>query len=379
MFPLFLTHMGPLIVISSLLCYQSYAATASAVSRPVGSIKIELLAETDTILAVPFLRYSEATLEVNSVTGVSNEQWTLGNLTVPPNFAPNDKFAASYFAQFDDGPMAGKFYTIIASGSSSISVDPAGDSLSISELIGYRIKIYPYWTIGTLFDSLKSFYPTTNSLGIATTLEILVFDVQPGVNPSATRSYFYFIDGANVSGGDGWRTKGGNSTLAYADDQIDQTSYVAIRNKSVDEATLVISGEVSTTPYVTPLLRLNETAAQDNTVGLVTPIPVSLSESGLYESGAFVPTGTFIGGSGDRLFVFNPLDTGFNKAASEAYFYYEGSDFPDGWKKLGQDLNADFGGTKVFRPGQGFLIRKAENGAISEDTWIYNRFYENDY
>lgn len=376
----------PGLLLAGLSCLTEVVGVTS-VSRPVGGLEITLLAETDNIVAPPFLRYSEQYLAINSVSGGNNEVWTLGSPAVPPSFGTNAYAPPvtdpppqpTHFAMIETGPSRGKFFDILSHDATSVTIDPAGEILNPDDLEEERMKIYPHWTIGTFFKALEDFHPASFSGGSDAKVRIFLFGGHEGENPSAARTYYYYS--GSDDGGPGWRRSGFNSTIITAHEIIDHTSYVIVRNGSTETKSFVMSGEVSTTSFSTPLLRILPTIAQDNVVGIASPIPVSLADSKLYESGAFKGSPYGGGFGGDSLFLFNPDQSGLNKSSNETFFFYTGEDDGGpGWRKKGSPLTIIQNNYNAFVPGLGVVVRKEPDGELpSFDPWFFTRPYENEY
>jgi hypothetical protein len=99
------------------------------------------------------------------------------------------------------------------------------------------------------------------------------------------------------------------------------------------------------------LLAANPSTRQDNPVSLPRAVPLSLTQSGLFESGAFNASPT-PGNRTDELFIFDNTLTGIDRTATKIYYYGNGA-----WRRLGAGT-ADVGGDLVFSPNVGVIIRK---------------------
>ena len=105
---------------------------------------------------------------------------------------------------------------------------------------------------------------------------------------------------------------------------------------------------------------------QDNYVGLQRPVPVSLNDSGLIESGAF-SSSPLPGARTDELLTFDNTVVARNKSSNASYYYWQGA-----WRQVGGG-NAEFGTSLIFQPGTGVIIRKGTNNVsavwANDATW----------
>jgi uncharacterized protein (TIGR02597 family) len=93
---------------------------------------------------------------------------------------------------------------------------------------------------------------------------------------------------------------------------------------------------------------------QDNSVGLIRASAVTLNNSGLISSGAFLAS-PLPGTRTDELLKFDNSIAEKNKTSSAIYYYWSNA-----WRRVGAG-STDFGDTPVFTPGTGLIIRKATN------------------
>jgi len=100
-------------------------------------------------------------------------------------------------------------------------------------------------------------------------------------------------------------------------------------------------------------LRTQSDLRQDNAIGLIRPMAVSLDASGLISSGAF-QSSPLPGSRTDELLTFDNTVASRNKSASAIYYYWSNA-----WREVGFG-NADVG-ANLLLPGTGFIIRKATN------------------
>jgi len=347
------------------------ASAAEYVTNPVGYVEVPLPAESDSILAVPLLPSN--VLEAEILT-VEDDVWFLGINGVSSNLDAA-VLEDGCFIQVNSGTYKGYTFPILACEDDGILVDYALMDVVPADLEGCRVKVHPYWRLGALFEALESFHPTVNISGAGAELEVLLSDVRAGINLSSSHTYYYY--NGPMFGGPGWREVGTNFMEMKDDLLIDHESLFIIRNKSADGLDYCFAGEVSMTSYVTQLLRLSDDSPQDNKVGALVPVEMTLSESCLYESGAFRGTSNLTGSGGDLLLMYDTSKTGYNLATSSTYYYYTGSMFGGpGWRKVGGNFMTIEDDAVVFLPGRGFIIRKASDGTISADVWSIETSYE---
>jgi uncharacterized protein (TIGR02597 family) len=273
-----------------------------------------------------------------------------------------------YYVLVTEGPKEGRYYDILDNTSTTLQVDLAGDTLEGQLTAGTKIKIIPHWTFGTLFPDGEGVH-TTSSHSAAqrpTTVLMPPTDV-PGKNLASTALYYYYT-GATAPG-PGWR-KSGASTVLANDDVIIPDIPLIIRHNIETPTTVTIVGDVQWSGFATVLNILDGDQDQDNFIGTKVPIGMTLAESKLFESGAFVGSASHSAAQRqDVLLVFDNSVVGKNKASSTIYYYYTGATAPGpGWRKSGASTvlaNDDV----VFDIGKGVVIRKKATGSPSSTVW----------
>ena len=337
------------------LCSTITSVAATATTDPVGYNTISLLANSDTYVSVPFQRPAAFVGQVSSVSGnvitvAGTPGWTASQFVYASGSQSN-----TYYAFIRSGTKEGNYYTVTANGANTLTIDLAGDTLS-GLAANDSISVVPYWTLGTLFpasDAGVSFTITTTSASPQT--QILLPDLSStGINLSASKVYRHRTGT--------WKLVGGLNP-SYDDDILLPDSYFIVRNAS-SAGTLTQTGAVVLQKFVTPLITSN-TTKQDNAVAIQRPIPVSLNDSGLIASGAFVASNPTGPRTGDELLVFDNSASIINKSASAIYFYRSGA-----WRKVGAaNASDDFGATIVFGPTSGVIIRKATSAGGASANW----------
>ncbi|MEO7414240.1 MAG: TIGR02597 family protein [Opitutaceae bacterium] len=335
-------------------------AAATVTSEPVGFSSVSLPPASDTFVAVPFLRpavFSGRISEVNgntlAVEGTAT--WSAGQLVYAAGAQPN-----TYFVLIGSGALEGGTFTVTANGANTLTVDLAGGSLN-GVAAGDAIRIVPYWTLGTLFPTASagvSFTPTTDAASPQTIVSLFV-PPSVGINPEPAATFFFF-SGA-------WRQSGQSPSLSRDDQVVGLHSPLKVRNAG-SGGVLVTAGAV-VMQKLALRIRTQTGGQQDNLIALTRPVPVTLNDSGLAASGAFIASATALSRA-DLLMVTDNTVQGINKAASAFYIYQDSA-----WRKLGQPLNQDFGADVVFDSAKSVAIRAAPTSDGATRLWINSASY----
>lgn len=331
------------------------AAVATTSSLSVGYTTIPLLPESDTIVSVPFFRPA-------AFTGTSS---TAGGSTISVASAPGwaaNQFAyqagtqpVTYFVAMKSGAKEGHLFRVLGNDSASVSVDLGQDTLS-GIVAGDRFSLVPYWTLGTLFPAAATgveFGETAATGPEGTRLLMLPFPGQE-INPPPAASFVY---SAGL-----WRSVGALTGASKNDEIVRPDTYFVIQNPGVAR-TFIASGAVVMEKAVS-LVATHPAHAVDNSLVPPRPVPVSLNDSGLIASGAFL-TSASAAQRTDVLVIFDNTTVGTSKPAADFYFYAN-----SGWRKIGQPLTQEFGADLVFGPGKAAFIRKASTPTASVTRWI---------
>lgn len=335
----------------------------TAYTEPVGFVKTNCLAGSDTMVSLPLIRPPEF---VGTIDSISSNVLTISGT---PNWTTNQFVYVSgtqpktYYAILASGtsahPREGMHYLISANGTNSVTLDLNGDSLS-GVGPATSILIVPYWTLATVFPSTDagvSFLSSGSPFSKAT--EILIPNYSgTGTNLSAAKSY-YFYNSA-------WRQTGRSTGENHNDDILVPKGYFTLRNNT-SASTLTLSGNVLMKKAMLPLVT-GTSLKQDNFASVMRPVDVKLNDTGLISSGAFkVSSSPF--SRADELLVFDNSVAGKNKSASAVYYYYNNA-----WRKSGQSTSLDFG-TDVLSASSGFVIRKATTTSGSTQFWQNDKTY----
>ena len=327
---------------------------ANVTTEPSGFYKIALSGSSDTVVSLPFVRPKAACGLVQSASGNvvtvnGSPGWTTGQFVYSAGTQPN-----SYYIYFRNGAKEGNYYPITANATASLTLNLSGATLAgVSG--NDRFDIIPYWTLATVFPNGQGINasPTPGNR----TTEVLVQDVNAvGIDLSASGIY-YFWSGS-------WRQLG-QGTANKNDDVLLPDACFVVRHHIAGNTTLTLRGSVLMSKWVVPLAT-HPSTKQDNPVSLPRPVQISLTQSGLFESGAFNASAT-LGNPTDELFTFDNTLTGTDRTATAIYYYWGGA-----WRRVGAGT-ADVGADIVFAPAATAVIRK--NLGSSTPLWVNTPTY----
>jgi len=229
---------------------------------------------------------------------------------------------------------------------------------------GTRLSVVPYWTLATAFPEGRGVH---RSSAFTRRTQILIPDyVNSGINLAPLATY-YFLTNATFPNGI-WQ-KVNDGLTNKNDDILLPDLFFTVRHLIAEPTVFTARGSVPVSNLATPLVA-NASGRQDNFVALARPAVVTLDQSALFESGAFVASSFFT--RKDELLVFDNTQTNRNKAPSATY-YYRGD--LSRWLRVNDAQGTygtnNMGNQAVFVPGNGFIIRKSAvtpAGALS--SWI---------
>jgi uncharacterized protein (TIGR02597 family) len=327
--------------------YQLVSSTRA--SNPAGYVKLSLLGNSDSFVSLPFICPGATRAIVESVSGnvitVSGAPgWTANQFVYASGTQSNH-----YYACFVSGAIEGRLYPVTANGTDTVTLNLGADTLS-GIVAGDVFSIEPYWTLATTFP---------NGAGVLTSptpgnryTEILTPSfTNSGINLSAAKISYY--------NGGTWKQVS-DGAVNHNDDIILPNTHFIVRHNVSTNTTLTLMGSVATTKLAINL-QTQTTTDQDNYIGLMRPAAVSLTDSGLINSGAFAAS-PLPGSRTDELLVFDNTTANRNKSASAVYYYWNNA-----WRQVGAG-STDVGANLIFQPGTGVIIRKDTTNAIP--TWI---------
>lgn len=354
--------------------HQSVQAQSAANTDIVGFVSVTALGNSDTRFSAPLHRPTAYQGVVGSVSGdVITVQGTPAWATSPQSWVyASGTQSNTYYVEFGSGAKEGMYYSVIANGANTLTLELANDTIEGSVVSGDIIRIIPYWTFSTLFPGQVGITGTTASGGAGAATKILFPDlITAGKNLATAFTYFYYTGTGGI--GPSWRRAG--SGVAVMNDQVILPDVpVIIRQDGVGTSAIqVVTGAVANNSRAYVLNTLAASTDQDNAISVDVPVPMTLTESNLAQSGAFVGT-TSAGGAtgGDRLFVYDNATVGINKAPI-VYFYYIGAGGPM-WRRVGGGPAAQ-DSVQVFQPGNGYVIRKAGAASPYSVVWTLTPSY----
>ncbi len=361
------------------LCALSTLAQAQVYSPIVGFNTVTALGNSDTRFSVPLHRPQAFQGVVQSVAGsVITVQglpgWTLNQFVYSAGVQSN-----TYYVSVGSGNKGGMYYTVtgnsVDSGTpdtSTITVDAAGDVLDGGSgiLNGDSVSVIPYWTFSTLFPGQQGITTTTAANGSGAMTRVFVPDVTSAGSNLAAISQYYYYTGASF-GGAGWRKTGGGLSTIRDNETISPDVFVVIRQDNVGTSTiLTATGTVPTGNRRYVIGTISANVDQDNAIAVDVPVPLTLAQSKLFESGAFTAAPNANGTGGDKLFVYDDTTVATNKSAAKQYYYYNGASFGGaGWRLSGGGLSTIRNDEVVFQPGSGYIIRKLATPSPATVIW----------
>jgi uncharacterized protein (TIGR02597 family) len=361
------------VLFASFALAAAVRAQTSVATDPVGFVTTSLRAASDNNFGVPLHR---ASVLQTTITAVNGNVLSVAAAMTPSQFVYNtpaqtDNFYV-YVISSATAALAGSWYHVTGNDATTITViSNSGSTLQAQGLAsGDKISVIPFWTLNTLFPNGAGIDATTSLSSLKTQVFFLPQAIS-GTNLAAEAVYFYY----GGSPGAGWYNLG---TFAPANDQfISPESYVIIRNVGAAKS-LTVTGTVPASgggAITTPLGTLAAGKAQDNFVLNPLPIPLTLAQLKLYESGAFTPT-TSISAVKDQLLLFDSTTTGYNLAASAVLFYYYAgpANAANGWYNLGT-FAGPLNDTQLVAGGAGFIVRKAAAPSPSSVNWTLTSPY----
>ncbi|MEC8333581.1 MAG: TIGR02597 family protein [Verrucomicrobiota bacterium] len=304
---------------------------------PVGYVTFTAADSVDTKFGLPM---EQTALFSTSVVSVAS-----GEVTTSVDAL---SASSSHYLQFTDGVLAGQWFQVTASTTSSITV--AEDLESLGAADGDSFKVVPFWTLSTLFGT--DFPVSTNVF--APVAQVILNDVTAvGINKAPAFNYAYH-DGSSGFVGAGWFDV--NSAFSGSKDNVllAPNTFITIRNVSGSEFSLIVPGAVPTVQLSIAVVA-DPSNLNDNLVYNPYPADLQLSLSSLTDvvdvsTNVFAPT--------SQVIVYTSF-SGLNPSPTANYAYHDGSSgfVGAGWF----DVNSAFAGsqdTVTIPAGGAFIIRK---------------------
>ncbi len=375
-------HFSPVLAASAfaglLALPQAVAATAS--TGALGYTTVQCLWSSDTLCSTAGI-----TEKPDFIGKVASAAGATITVDASPAWGA-DAFAGTHYVRFTTGSNIGRYYTVTGNGANTLTIDLGGDDLS-GVVADDGVKLVKYWTLGSLFpvDNQATIIQSAGNLGFQRRTEVLFPDlVSEGINLSPPNDTKFFL-----VAGSGWRSAG-TGFPASDDVQVLPDMYFIVRHPAAPVGTdpsvlgteFVPMGHVEEAPTTISLAtRPTGSGQQDNSVAISRPVAVTLAESDLISSGAFLPSANGLGfNRRDELLVFDldvdtisPDDSGINRAQVQKYYF--NNSISDGmttghWVNVGTGTIAD--NELVFQPGSGVKIRKYNTAGGATSFWVFD-------
>lgn len=343
-----------LIILGAHSLQRSYAEVI--VAPPFGVNKITCLANSDTIVGIPFRKQGSLTTSIGTPTLVEGETdlWLipLASLTLEADSLNN-----THYLHMTSGTHDGRWYDIVGNTTNSVTIDLNGDELT-GVANGDSAVIAEYWTLDTLFppdqatgDATTTGHAIVGSSGTGSRsrmTEILYPDlVGAGINRAATKQYF--IDSLTAE----WKDSEGNITAGNTILWPDVMFTIRHPSRVSASTAYIMNGEVITERMVIGL-STNDIGEHDNYIALPRPVDVALEDLNLGGTSAYVGSaGVGSRNRKDEILLVDNSVQGMNKSATIQYYY---DSIAGIWRNAEGDTDAT---GDVIPAGTGFVIRKS--------------------
>lgn len=337
-------------------------AQGTATTGSVGLLSLPAASPSDTIVSLPLHRPDLFRGRIDSATGPV--------VTLRDASFEDDAFNDRCYLLLESGPGEGWWYPITDTTGDSVTLG-AGSGVEAGVLLqNVVVKIIPFWTLDTVFPNGKGVNASGSLLPV--TRVLLPDNVRAGVRLAPSSSFLYYA--GNGHGGEGWRKFGYAPSVKFDDQILLPGSSLVIRHDGGSGTVFENLGHVQTSAYSVRLGTVAPDTAQDHSIGLGLPLPVTLAGSRLHESGAFTASAD-LDQPVDQLLVFDQANPARNRVPSAAYYYYSGTQGGGpGWRLQG-DPGTIRDGADVFQPGRGFVIRKAGGPVAQSSRWTVRPAY----
>jgi uncharacterized protein (TIGR02597 family) len=410
---------------SLLLAHAGYGQTTAA-TAPVGFVSTPVLANSDTLMTIPFARPAVfaggiGSISGNTITVASSPAWTANQFVYAQGVQSN-----TYYAIVGPNPATVTGTVSVTNGSTAVtgsgtaftSQIAVNDELVVNGL-AYSVSAVPSSTSLTLARAYAgssaaavsatydhspkegSWYTVTangtntltvnlngDSLGAVaagTTISLVPFWTLGTAFPASAAGTSYIdsttpkspqtlvlmpdltSEGINLAASASYFHYNGSWRLSGADPTVvyDDTVLPPSNYFTVRNsatATTFTPCGAVSINRLTIPLNTQPSTQQDNAVAVARPIGVDLNDTDLVSSGAFVAS-TSIKSPADLLLTYDNTVVGENKSAAAIYFYYNGA-----WRQAGADSTVDYGST-VIPAGSALTIRKAANNTGLTGFW----------
>ena len=337
-------------------------AQGTATTGSVGAISFSAAAQSDTIVSLPLHRAHSFRGAVASASGAQ--------LTLEQASFAEDAFNHRFYLLVESGAGEGRWFPIADTSGATLTLGLEGDASPTFFNPGTAVRIIPFWTLDTVFPDGRGVNASGSLLPAS---RILLPDTsRAGVRLAPAASFFYYS--GTEHGGEGWRRFGTSPTVKFDEQILLPGSSFAVRHESGSGTLFENLGSVPAAAFSARFATLLPDTAQDHAMGLGVPVAFSLSESRLFESGAFagsavpdVPV--------DELLIFDQSAPAKNRAPAGIFYYYTGTqNGGPGWRRKG-DPNTLQNLAQVFQPARGFVIRKAATPVPTPSRWTVRPAY----
>lgn len=340
----------------------------SVTSDPVGFVNVNVGSNSEVPISAPLTRAPALTTIVSSVSG---NVITVGTTMTAGQFVPGGAQTDNFYVLVKStvsptSAVKGKWFQVTQNTATTLTVDQGGVSTVQAQGLAANdsIQVIPFWTLNTLFPSGQGVDPTINFTALQGQVLLMPQEAAGiGINVPADATFIYWTGGQGL--GNGWYNIG---TGAPGDNQVvNPDMSVTVRNPgSAKQVTFV--GTVPRSPLSSNLNTIAAGQAQDNMTGNPLPVPLTLTQLNLFESGAFTPTTNFTSLQ-DQLLLFASTTNGFNAPADKTLIYWTGGQgLTNGWYNIGTGAGP-LDNTEIVQPGAAFVVRKAATGSPSSANW----------
>ncbi|MFY8217290.1 MAG: TIGR02597 family protein [Chthoniobacterales bacterium] len=320
----------------------------NATTDPVGAFTYSPLGLSDTMISLPLHRSPVFQGQVASVSGGNvtisgTPAWTTGQFVYAPGTQPN-----TYYALIATGALEGRHFKIASNTLNTLSLELGSDSIA-SLQPNDLVTIVPYWTFGTVWPNGAG-VSGTSSHGTRPTEILLYSGTNTGINFAPSQTFYYFTGTSP-----GWRRIGGGGTTVRNDDVIPVGAFIVYRQNTNVSNTFALTGSVQMAANALKLGTKLSGVRQDNQIAFAVSSPMTLSQSNLFQGGAFEGSASH-GTRADELLVFNNAEIKKNKSPQFTYYYFTGAS--PGWRRIGGGGTTVRDTDVVFEPGSAYVIRK---------------------
>lgn len=321
----------------------------------VGYNKIDCPGGSDTAIGIPFHRAPVFYGMIEGNPGATN---SLALITPAgsPSLAANAFTSTPHYLRILSGNMGGSHFEIRANSGQSITIEVGSEDIS-ALAADDRFDIVPHWTLSDLFppDSQIALHASTGLLPSTRGSRVLFANQSSdGIDLAPDRIYFVTDQG--------WFQAAAG--FPAADDVVVRPGEVLIirHNEGADDTvfftTSHVNGHKSTVG-----IRSRSAGPQDNSISLVRPVPVKLSEldlgSGVFEESA----STDPADRKDELFVYDNLTQAQNKGPETTYFRVAGQ-----WKEDDGNVYPDSDSAEI-QPSTALMLRKSSTALDEVVKW----------